>query len=150
MEDEMVGWHHWLDGHEFEQALGGGEGQGSLVRCSPWGHRELDTTEQSNNNNKDQVALVVKNPPPNAGDIRMQVRSLGGKNPLEEGIATHFNVIAWRIPRTEKPGSLQSMWSHRVRHDWSNWACTHTNTNSTCHGSAIKQSSRQDKQASWP
>ena len=35
-EDEMVGWHHWLDGHEFEQALGVGDGQGSLVRCGPW------------------------------------------------------------------------------------------------------------------
>ena len=40
----MVGWHHQLDGHEFEQALGDGEGQGSLCR-SPWGCRELDTTE---------------------------------------------------------------------------------------------------------
>ena len=38
-EDEMVGWHHWLDGHEFEQALGDGEGQGSLACCSPWGCR---------------------------------------------------------------------------------------------------------------
>ena len=47
-EDEMVGWHHWLDGHEFEQASGVGDGQGSLVRCSPWGHKESDTTEQLN------------------------------------------------------------------------------------------------------
>ena len=39
-EDEMVGWHHWLDGHEFEQALGVGDGQGSLVCCSPWGLKE--------------------------------------------------------------------------------------------------------------
>ena len=37
--DEMVGWHHWLDGHEFEQAPGVGDGQGSLACCSPWGHR---------------------------------------------------------------------------------------------------------------
>ena len=43
--DEMVGWHHWLDGHEFEQALGVGEGQGSLACCSPWGHKESDMTE---------------------------------------------------------------------------------------------------------
>ena len=43
-EDEMVGWHHWLNGHEFEQTLGNGEGQGSLVCCSPWGCKELDTT----------------------------------------------------------------------------------------------------------
>jgi len=47
-EDEMVGWYHWLDGHEFEQAPGVGDGQGSLACCSPWGHRELDTTEQLN------------------------------------------------------------------------------------------------------
>ena len=43
-EDEMVGWHHRLDGHEFEQALRDGEGQGSLACCSPWGCKESDTT----------------------------------------------------------------------------------------------------------
>ena len=47
-EDEMVGWHHWFNGHEFEQAPGVGDGQGSLVCCSPWGHKELDTTEWLN------------------------------------------------------------------------------------------------------
>ena len=48
-EDEMVGWHQRLDGHEFEQALGNGEGQGSLVSCSPWGCRvrhDLVTEQQ--------------------------------------------------------------------------------------------------------
>ena len=53
-QDEMVGWHHWLHGHEFEQALGYGEGQGSLVCCSPWGRKESDTTEQLNNKNKNK------------------------------------------------------------------------------------------------
>ena len=47
-EDEMVSWHDRLDGHEFEQALGDGEGQGSLACCSPWGRKELDTTEWLN------------------------------------------------------------------------------------------------------
>ena len=47
-EDEMVGWHHQLNGHEFEQALGGSEGQGTLVYCSPWSCKELDMTEQLN------------------------------------------------------------------------------------------------------
>ena len=47
----MVGWHHGLNGHEFEQSLGDGEGQGSLVSCSPLSHKESDTTEQLNNNN---------------------------------------------------------------------------------------------------
>ena len=46
IEDEMVGWHHRLDGHEFEQALGVGDGQGSLACCSPWGCKESDTTER--------------------------------------------------------------------------------------------------------
>ena len=45
-EDEMVGWYHRLNGHESEQVLGVGEGQGSLVCCSPWGCKESDTTEQ--------------------------------------------------------------------------------------------------------
>ena len=43
-EDKMVGWHHQLNGHDFEQALGDGEGQGRVVCCSSWGHQELDTT----------------------------------------------------------------------------------------------------------
>ena len=46
----MVGWHHRLNGHEFEQTPGDGEGQGGLACCSPWGRRESDTTEQLNNN----------------------------------------------------------------------------------------------------
>ena len=44
-EDEMVGWHHRLNGREFEQTPGVGDGQGSLARCSPWGCKESDTTE---------------------------------------------------------------------------------------------------------
>ena len=47
-EDEMVEWHHRLDGHEFVQALGVGDGQGSLTCYSPWGRKELDTTERLN------------------------------------------------------------------------------------------------------
>ena len=47
-EDEMVGWHHQLDGHEFEQALGVGDEQGGLACCDSWGHKELDTTERLN------------------------------------------------------------------------------------------------------
>ena len=47
-EDELVGWHHQRNGHEFEQALGVGDGQGGLACCSPWGHRESGMTEQLN------------------------------------------------------------------------------------------------------
>ena len=46
--DEMLGWHHRLNGHEFEQALGVGDGQGSLACCSPWGYKDSDTTERLN------------------------------------------------------------------------------------------------------
>ena len=47
-EDEIIQWHHWLNGHEFEQAPGVGDGQGGLTCCSPWGHKKSDTTEQVN------------------------------------------------------------------------------------------------------
>ena len=47
-EDEMFGWPHQLDGHEFEQPTGVGDGQVSLLCCSPWGHKESDTTDQLN------------------------------------------------------------------------------------------------------
>ena len=47
-EDKMAGWHHQLYGHEFEQAPGVGDGQGSLVCCSPWGRKQSDTTERLN------------------------------------------------------------------------------------------------------
>ena len=46
---------------------------------------------------------MVKNPPANAGDIRMRVRSLGQEDPLEEGMATHSRILAWRVPWTEEP-----------------------------------------------
>jgi len=46
----MVGWHYQLNRHEFDQTLGDGAGQGSLVCCNPWGRKELDMTEQLNNN----------------------------------------------------------------------------------------------------
>ena len=51
-EDEMVGWHHQLNGHDFEQTPGDGDGKGSLACCSPWGCKELDMTEQLNNHSK--------------------------------------------------------------------------------------------------
>ena len=52
-EDEMIGWHHRLTGHEFEQTLGDSEGQGSLECCSPWGRKESGTTDRLNNNKDD-------------------------------------------------------------------------------------------------
>ena len=59
-EDEMVGWHHQLNGNEFEQIPGDSEGQGSLVCCSRWGHKELGVTPQLNNDsNKEWQGSVA-------------------------------------------------------------------------------------------
>ena len=63
-EDKMVAWHHWLNGHEFEQTPGVGDGQGGLVCCSPWGCKESDMTEWLNwtELNASQVMLPSKSP----------------------------------------------------------------------------------------
>ena len=84
-QDEMVGWHHRLDGHEFEQTLEVGGGQGSLACCSPWGHKVPDMTERQNGT--ELVAQSMKNPPAkketacNPGDLGLITgweRSPGG------------------------------------------------------------------------
>ena len=64
-----------------------------------------------------QVALVVKSPPANAGDIRDLGLILGQKDPMEEGMTTHSRIHARRIPWTEKPDRLEKIRSHRVGHD---------------------------------
>ena len=63
---------------------------------------------------------MVKNPPANAGDVRDAGSIPGLEEPLEEGVATQFSILAWRLPWTEEPGELQSVGSPRIRHDWSN------------------------------
>ena len=55
----MVWWHHLLNGHEFEQTPGDSEGQGSQACCSPWGHKELDMTEQLNNSNSLTLMISI-------------------------------------------------------------------------------------------
>ena len=61
IEDEMIGWHPWFNGHEYEQALGDGEGQWSLACGSPWGHKESEMTEWLNNNNNNKsITLYYK------------------------------------------------------------------------------------------
>ena len=68
---------------------------------------------------------VVKNLPAMQETQEMWVWSLGQEDPLEEGMATHSSILAWRIPWTEKPGALQFMGSQRVRHDWNDLARMH-------------------------
>ena len=121
-EDKMVGWHHWLKGHEFEKALGDGEGQGSLVCCSPWGRKESDTTKQLNKNGS--LALFPKTTFyfthesiysyigsklgfPGGWDGKKNlpaiqetwVQSLGWENPLGKEMAIHSSILAWWIPK---------------------------------------------------
>ena len=88
-EGEMVGWQHQLNGYEFEQAPGDGEGQGRLTCCIPWGCKELDTTER----------------------FHFHFHA------LEKEMVTHSSVLAWRIAGMGKPGGLPSMGSNRVGHD---------------------------------
>ena len=68
--------------------------------------------------------LVAKNLPANAGDVR-DTGSLGWEDSLEEGMAIHSSILAWRIPWTEEPGWLQSTGIHRVRHNWSDLVSMH-------------------------
>ena len=131
IEDEMVGWHHRLDGHEFEQALGVGDGQGSLVCCSPWGCKESDTTERLNWTKVSVIkslnmtkgfpgGSVVKNPPANSGDahsIPGSGRSLGIRN----GNPVQYSCLEKSMDRGAWQGTV-----HGVTKSWtrlSNWAC---------------------------
>ena len=74
----------------------------------------LTDTEYYIYNGTSQVAQMVKNLP---GMSETWVQSLGQEDPLEEGTATHSSILAWRIPRTEEPGGLQSMGAQRVGHN---------------------------------
>ena len=102
----MVGWHHWLNGHEFEQAPGVGDGQGSLVCCSPWGHNESDMTEWLN-----RTDFVIQGFPDgsvvkNATMQETWVQSLGWEDSLDKEMATHSNILIWEFPWAEEPGDL--------------------------------------------
>ena len=74
---------------------------------------------------------MVKNLPANAGVIKTWVRSLGWEDPLEEGVATHSSILAWRIPRTEEPGGLQSTGSQIIGCDCATKRSKHTVNNLT-------------------
>ena len=104
-EDKMVGWHHRLDGHEFEQAPGIGDEQESLVCCSSWGCKELDMTERLNYYSL--VAQMAKHLP---AVRETRVQSLDWEDSLEEEMTTHSGILAWTIPWTEEAGELYSPW----------------------------------------
>ena len=128
--DKMVGWHHHLNKYGFEQTLGDGEGQGSLACCSPWSHKESDTTEKLNNNtlvSSQRQKMKMRflggwDGKESACNTRDLIWSLGQEDFLERETATYSSILAWRIPWTEEPGGLSSTGSHRVGYDWGDWA----------------------------
>ena len=104
-ENEMVGWYHQVNWHEFEKIQGNSEGQGNLACFSSWGCKEFDTTYWLNNNDQFIVKFIFN------------CICLFWKCPN-----CSRNILAWRILGTEVPGGLPSMGPHRVGHDWSNLA----------------------------
>ena len=119
-EDEMAGWHHWLDGCESEWTPGDGDGQGGLACCDSWGHSqtrlsdwiELNWTEWvycfPGGSGGTESACNVGD----SGSIPGSGRSPG------EGNGNHSSILSRRIPWTEEPSRLQSMGSQRVAPDW--------------------------------
>ena len=123
-EDEMFGWHHWLKGHEFLQALGDSEGQRSLACCSPQGCKELDTTEWLNTNNNEEKTVV--GPPSFPGGKFFQVLSFSERReglslflwePCCWGLATQScrtlcDPLDWSLPDSSIHGfPSQEYWS---------------------------------------
>ena len=92
----MVGWHHCLNGHEFEQTPGDSEGQGSLACYSPWGHKELDMTEQQKKKKKNTACI---SPAPN------QLVSLRSQLGTLHGLATLLTIsfLTWGPQNQERP-----------------------------------------------
>ena len=104
----MARWHHQINGHEFEQPLGDGEGKGSLGCCSPWGLKELDITEQLNNNilflnfrsstmsdlPDTRASLVAQRLKRLPAMWEIWFQSLGREDPLEKEMATHSSILA--------------------------------------------------------
>ena len=129
-EDERVGWHHWLDGRGFGWTPGVGDGQGGLVCCGSWCHKESEMTERLNWTGVSIKMLIqwlffltvgfwsVKTIKNLLAMQETQVWSLGKENPPEKGMTSHSSILTWRIPWTEEHGGLQSMALQRVGHDW--------------------------------
>ena len=117
-EDEMVGWHHQLNGHGFGWTPGVGDGQGGLACWGSWGRKESDTTERLNWTGIMTVGLPwwLRGKESAHHCRRCVFDPWVGKIPLEKEMATHSSILAWEIPWTEEPGGLHSMGSQK-RHD---------------------------------
>ena len=116
-EDEMVGWHHWLDEHEFEPTLGDSGGQGGLVCCSPWGHKESDTTERLNNSmiykpNADKYQKTDNAEPWAVGGRKLTCSEVWYR---EGGMASYDGLLSWRKQRLyfRKAEARKEFWKGR-------------------------------------
>ena len=110
----MVGWYQHLNGHEFEQASGDGEGQGSLECCGPWGCKESDTTEQLNNSNKLSLSCLRRSKstkPPYIVETRslapsfLAVSKMGNTPQLCHCQTIHLSSPGSRLRHNSEPGS---------------------------------------------
>ena len=106
-EDEMVGWHHWLDGHELQQAPGVGDGQGVLMWCSPWGCKESDTIEQLNWSESMET---------NSMNINRWMDKEDGVHVFNGILLSHKNKQRWIVYRdVDKPRVCHTEWSRLKR-----------------------------------
>ena len=120
----MIGWHHRRNGQEFEQALGNGEGHGYLGCCSPWGHKELDTTEQlnSNSNARGGVGLPEGLLSPRARSRRQGTTSTspgvgtGVPAAISDSRGGHELLPLPRVTRPGAPASLGVREGHTAAH----------------------------------
>ena len=118
-EDDIVGWHHPLNGHEFEQTQGDGGRERRLACCSPWCCKELDMNEQLNNNSNSnncegrafQMVLVVKNPPVNAGETGdASLIPEWGRSPEEgHGKALQYSCLENQMERGTRQATVHSV-----------------------------------------
>ena len=99
----------------------------SMVKKESWSnlYNEVAGIRDSLRHQGSPSGSEVKNLPTVQELQETWIQSLGWEDPMEEDMATHSSILAWRIPWTEEPGGLQSMGSHRVGHDWNDLACTH-------------------------
>ena len=101
----MVGWHHRLNGHKFEQAPGVGDGQGSLACCSPRGRKESDTTEQLNNNNPSSPAVKDSVLPLQGVEGKGSIPGRGTKIPYAAQCGQNVKIIKERAVYAKVPGA---------------------------------------------
>ena len=116
-EDGMVGWHHWLYGHELEQAPGFGDGQGSLACCSPWGHKESDMTGRLNSNKKKTLEPVLDMKVKVHRNflmvqwLRLQAPNVGGPDSIpSQGTRSHMLQPRVHMPQLKIPHAANKTW----------------------------------------